>query len=247
MPSYINIVNNMNKTQSRERSEVLADQLSEKIIQGKLEAGEKLNEADIALKFNVSRGPVREALRRLSERQLVVFSPNAGAKVKHHALEDMLNLLEVRLSLEVSAVQSAAKRMSTDEKSVLNNLFKRHSREMEANDPDVYALTTEDLDFHYVIAKHSGNPVLFKILCDDLYPRLRICRRQHQYVSGRATQALEEHRRILRAIEECDDELAGILMRRHLTAAKESLKRGMKKTESDLKQSSLKKKKSKLK
>ncbi len=71
----------------------------------------------------------------------------------------------------------------------------------------------QELDFHYVIAKGSGNPLLFNILCEELYPRLRICRKQHQNISGRGAQALEEHRRILAAIEDSDAEMAGILMR----------------------------------
>lgn len=210
--------------QGRERSEVLADALCEEIVEGRLRPGEKLNETDIGSRFNVSRGPVREALRRLSERHLVVFSPNAGARVIRHSLRDMLDLLEVRVSLEVAAVKLAAERMTKEEVFVLRSLFEAHSNAVLTSQQNLYLQSPEDLDFHYVIAKGAGNPVLFKILCEDLYPRLRICRRQHQHISGRGAQALEEHRRILWAIEENDGELAEILMRRHLTAARESLK-----------------------
>ena len=86
-----------------------------------------------------------------------------------------------------------------------------------------YFQSPEDLDFHYAIAKGSGNPVLFKILCDDLYPKLLVCRSQHQYIKGRGTKALEEHQSILAAIIEGDSELASIYMKRHLQSARASL------------------------
>lgn len=68
------------------------------------------------------------------------------------------------------------------------------------------------------------NPVLFKILCEDLYPRLLLCRSQHRYIKGRGVKALTEHHFILTAIVKGDRELAGIFMKRHILSAKTSLK-----------------------
>jgi DNA-binding GntR family transcriptional regulator len=87
-----------------------------------------------------------------------------------------------------------------------------------------YFKSPEDFDFHYAIAKGAKNPVLFKILCEDLYPRLLLCRSQHQYIKGRGTKVLKEHQLILQAIEKGDIELAEIFMKRHLRSARESLK-----------------------
>lgn len=87
------------QTESKERSEVLANILCEEIIRGQLKPGEKLSETAIASRFKVSRGPVREALRRLAERNFVDFIPNAGARVASTSLIDMLHLMEVRESV----------------------------------------------------------------------------------------------------------------------------------------------------
>jgi len=209
---------------NQERSEVLADALCEEIICGALKPGEKLNEASIAKRFNISRGPVREALRRLSERELVDLLPNAGARVMRYTLSDMLNLLEVRESLELFAVRLAAKRMSHEEIEYLHNLYETHSSNFSSNNQDSYFQSPEDLDFHYVIAKGAKNPVLFKILCEDLYPRLRLCRRQHKHITGRGVEALKEHHLVLKAIEGQDPELAEFFMQRHLQSARETLK-----------------------
>lgn len=210
-------------TTKRERSEILADAICEEIVKGQLSPGEKLNEEGIAKRFNVSRGPVREALRRLSERKLVVFSHNAGARVVHHSLENILDLLEVRESLEASAAKLAAERMTFEQKTALRALFEDHVVFVSTNRTNSYLQSPEDLDFHYLIAKGSGNPVLINILCEDLYPHLMIFRRQHQHIPGRGEQALEEHRRILTAIEESESELAELLMHRHIAMAGESL------------------------
>lgn len=211
------------QTESQERSEALANILCEEIIRGQLKPGEKLSETAIASRFKVSRGPVREALRRLSERNFVDFVPNVGARVASTSLADMLHLMEVRESLEVLAAELAAENMTAQEKSRLEKLYKNHLSMFSTERINPYFQSPEDLDFHYAIAKGSCNPVLFKILCEDLYPQLLVCRSQHQYIKGRGTKALEEHQTILAAITEGDPELAGIYMRRHLQSARASL------------------------
>ena len=223
------IVNNMKKTysslptESQERSEVLADILCEEIIKGQLEPGEKLSETAIGSRFEVSRGPVREALRRLSERGLVDFVPHVGARVATMSLTDMLDLLEVRVSLEVLAVELAAVNMTVELKVHLEKLYQNHLSMFSRKGTHSYFQSPEDLDFHYAIAKGSGNPVLVKILCEDLYPKLLVCRSQHQNIKGRGVKALIEHQTILSAISDGDAELASMFMKRHLQSARNSL------------------------
>ena len=224
------IVDNMSRDTKRlgdkkwERSEVLANILCEEIIKGQLKPGEKLSETAIASRFEVSRGPVREALRRLSERDLVVFSPNAGARVMSNSLTDLLDLLEVRESVEVTAARLAAQRMTTKEKLRLHDLYETHASVYSKDRQHSYFQSPEDFDFHYTIVKGAKNPILFKILCEDLYLKVLFCRSQHQYIQGRGQQALEEHRSIMTAIEKGDSELAELYMKRHIRAARDSLK-----------------------
>ena len=215
----------MKAAKLHDRSEVLAEALCEEIVLGNLSPGEKLNEVELATRFNVSRGPVREALRRLAERSLVVFSPNAGARVIRHSLDDILHLLDIREHLEGVAAKLAAEHMTVDEKADLRSLLEAHSIAVASNRDRAYVQHPEDLDFHFVIIKASRNPILFNILCCDFYARLRIFRNHHKNIPGRGERALEEHRRILVAIEEGDSELAELLMRRHIAAARDSLKK----------------------
>ncbi|MEM8539852.1 MAG: GntR family transcriptional regulator [Pseudomonadota bacterium] len=213
----------MDATASFDRSEILAEALCEEIVGGAFGPGEKLNEKELAARFEVSRGPIREALKRLAERKLVVLSPNAGAKVAQHTTEDIIHLLDVREHLEGAAAKLAAERMTAEEKQKLHTLFDAHVEAVNAAEDGSYVQLPEDLDFHYVIIKASGNPLLFTILCGDFYPLLRMFRRQHKNVQGRGVRALEEHRRILSAIDDGDAELAEILMRRHIAASRNNM------------------------
>lgn len=206
-----------------DKSELLAEALCEEIIDGAYGPGDKLNEKELATRFDVSRGPIREALKRLAERNLVVLAPNAGAKVAQHTTDDILHLLDVREHLEGAAARLAAERMSQEEKEKLHALFEAHVETVNAAEDGAYVQPPEDLDFHYVIIKASRNPILFNILCGDFYPLLRMYRRQHKNVRGRGSRALEEHRRILAAIDDGDAELAEILMRRHIAASKNNI------------------------
>ncbi|MGJ8571902.1 MAG: GntR family transcriptional regulator [Hoeflea sp.] len=213
----------MTNLTARDRSEELAEALCVEIVEGRLRPGEKLNESDLAKRLDVSRGPIREALKRLAERNLVVVSPNAGARVVRPSLPDILNLMEVRENLEAVAAKLAAIHMTPNEKKNLRNLFEAHAVAVAAAEDGSYLQPPEDLDFHYMIIKAARNPILFKILCRDLYPQLRMSRRAHKAVPGRGKRALEEHRRILVAIEEGDPESAEMLMRKHIAAARAGL------------------------
>lgn len=213
----------MKECKTRDRSEVLAESICEEIVEGRLQPGEKLNEVDLANRFYVSRGPIREALKRLAERNLVIFSPNAGARVVSYSLLNILHLMEVREQLEAAAAKLAAIHMTPEERVELRELFEAHAIAVAANPGGSYLQYPEDLDFHYVIIRAARNPILFNILCRDLYPQLRIARRAHTAIPGRGERALEEHRRVLVAIEEGDADFAERLMRKHIVAAREEL------------------------
>lgn len=211
-------------TNPPDRSQRLAKALGEKIVDGSFAPGAKLNEKELAEQFGVSRGPIREALKRLAERNLVVLSPNAGAKVATHSVEDIIHLLDVREHLEGAAAKLAARHMTKEEKRDLGTLFEAHALAVEATQDGSYIQHPEDLDFHFVIIRASRNPHLFSILCGDLYPQMRLFRRQHKNTPGRGKRALEEHRWILKAINDGDPDLAELLMRKHISASRENLK-----------------------
>jgi DNA-binding GntR family transcriptional regulator len=113
--------------------------------------------------------------------------------------------------------------MNNAEIAALEHLVARHAGEIEHSPLEAYLQDDPDSDFHIKIAQGSGNPILADLLCDQFYPRLKLCRRMHRTVQGRGKTAWGEHVRILEAIMQRDEELAEILMRRHVRAARTAL------------------------
>ncbi len=201
----------------------LYDELSGAIIAGELAPGEKLSEPVIARRYGASRAPVREAIRRLQERGLVTYVANQGVRVAQPSAAEFLALLDVREATEGMAARLAADNMSDAELAALENLVAGHHDEIERNPVGAYLQDEPEQDFHRRIAHGSGNPILAELLCEQFYPRLRLCRRLHSTVPGRGREAWREHVRITEAISHRDGELAEILMRRHIRAARTAL------------------------
>ena len=95
------------KTSNTTTSEIVLESLREQIINGTLQPQEKLIEAEIAQKFGLSRGPVREALRQLAVEGLVDYCPNKGCTVALLSPQDAYEVFFLRGSLEKLAIQKS--------------------------------------------------------------------------------------------------------------------------------------------
>ena len=200
--------------------------LREAIVKGEIKPGEKLNEPRLAEQFQVSRGPLREAIRRLVAMRLVRHIPHVGATVVTLELEDIIELYEVREALEGKAAALAAQRMSDDEINKLRELLEMH-RAHHQNHAGEYMQVEGDFDFHYQIIKGSGNELLTHQLCDELYHLIRMFRFQTSRFKTRSDRALVEHEQLIYAIEQRDPELAEMLMRKHIARAKQSIREAL--------------------
>lgn len=188
--------------------------LYEQILSGQFEPGERLAEVALAEQFQVSRGPIRDALRHLASIGLVTFTPNVGASVRSITHAEAKALYEYRLALECEAARWAALRIDEAGKQRLQSLLGDHAMAMTSQ--SAYAAQQGDNDFHEVVAQLSQSPIILKALTQELYPQLVLLRRQHKNVMGRGQGALIEHQRIAEAIQHSDADLAALLMRRHL-------------------------------
>lgn len=197
--------------------------LREAIVSGKIKAGEKLNEPSLAEEYQVSRGPLREAIRRLVSMGLVEHKPHVGASVIPLELDRIIQLYEVREALEGMAARLAAQHMSSAEIEQLKKLLDLHRQHYE-NNAGEYMHADGDFDFHYQIIKGSGNALLTQQLCDELYHLIRMFRFQTSRFKSRSNRALIEHEQLVHAIEHRDPELAEMLMRRHISRAKDAIK-----------------------
>ena len=204
-------------------AEQLLDTLKTRIIKGEIEAGSKFSEQDLADTFHVSRGPLREALRRLEGLHLVEHISHRGVRVVNLNARELLEVYEIRESLEGMAASLAAQKMTETEIEELKSLLNQHERDIERSDGSDYFQKEGDFDFHYCIIQGSKNRRLIKLLCDELYHLIRMYRYRSSTTLSRPLRALAEHRNIVTAIEERDSALAEMLMRRHISGARRNI------------------------
>ncbi|MEZ9896915.1 GntR family transcriptional regulator [Vibrio breoganii] len=205
------------------KSENLTEFLIEAVVSGDLAEGSKISEPELAKRFEVSRGPLREALMRLEGVGLIERIPHVGARVISVSKQHLVELYCVRESLEGMAARLAAKHITEPELERLTLLLEAHGDHLANRDGESYALQQGDFDFHHQIIHASRNSHLIKLLCDELYHLIRMYRYQSPRRHNDPHKALLEHQFILEAIRNRDEELAEILMRRHISGSRRLL------------------------
>ncbi|EKF9807944.1 GntR family transcriptional regulator [Vibrio cholerae] len=203
------------------KSENLTEYLIEAIVEGQLAPGSKISEPELAKQFQVSRGPLREALMRVEGLGLIERIPHIGARVIQLSPTKLVELYAVREALEGMAARLAARNITEIELAGLESLLSTHSTHIDQVEGASYFHQQGDFDFHYRIIQASRNQQLIGLLCDELYHLLRMYRYQSPRLHSRPVEALEEHKFILRAIRQRDEELAEMLMRRHISRSRQ--------------------------
>jgi DNA-binding GntR family transcriptional regulator len=209
------------KVKAQSLVDVVAERIESAIISGVLEPGSRLSEQALAASLGVSRGPLREAIRRLEGRKLLERIPNIGVRVAAISLKDLNEILQVREALEGMACALAAKNMTDAEIAGLATLLHKHETQKSVQEGTGYYQESKDFDFHFRILSGGGNARLSEMLIGDLYHQLRIYRYKSSTKPGRAQQALLEHKAIADALARRDPALAEAKMREHLHNARQ--------------------------
>ncbi len=204
--------------------EQLFRQIVDIIYSGELAPGSEVNEAVLAERFGVSRGPVREALRRLQGIGLVSREPYFRARVISLRVDEVVELFQMREALEGMACRLAAKRMTQEQITTL-------AADLEAQRKAVLSGSRDEIsrvfDFHERILEGANNARIASALCGDLYQLIRLYRRRSGAENQRKEEAYQEHWQILQAIKIGDPALAESLMRSHVARAAENIVRAL--------------------
>ncbi len=209
--------------ETRTLADRVCDEIVTAIVKGDMPPGFKISEPELARTYGISRGPLREAMRRLEGLRLIERKPHIGARVVKLSVKELVEIYRVREALEGMACRLAAEFMTEEEIQGLRDLLDEHERTVEQHDGRAYFQKEGDLDFHFRIVQGSRNATLLEILGSDLYHLVRMYRYQFSVSSARPKRALKEHRQIVDAIDARDPELAELLMRRHISAARQNI------------------------
>ena len=192
-------------------------QLQKDILTGKLKNGQKLTEQVICEEYNVSRTPVREALRQLESDGLVENILNRGCFVVGLSLQDFEDLFELRKIYEIQAVKWAIERITEEEMEALDETFEFMEFYTLRNDID--KMLTINEGFHQIIYEASHNRMLQQF-CSSYQTYMKYLRKDEEYPDDYLANVLEEHRQIFKAFIETDVEAGAEAMEQHITNSK---------------------------
>jgi DNA-binding GntR family transcriptional regulator len=189
------------------------------ILRGELAPEAPLSETQLAVQLELSRTPVREALKRLEHEGLVRSFPHRGTFVTAVSVQDILEIYQIREELEGMAARVAAEQMPSEASAALAAELDRAAAFV--GEPFALEAAEGDRLFHRGVVDATRNSRLGSLLAtiDDQMHRIRvISSRSAPWVAG----TLVEHRRILECIVARDPQGAEALMRRHLQLAREN-------------------------
>lgn len=190
------------------------------ILSGELATGTRLIETQIATALQISRTPVREALRQLQQEGLVVADEN-GLRVTILSVEDANQLYDCRIALEQLSVSAACQNASSEQLSKLTQLVQKAEKIFEQPQHGLtpYQLLDMDYQFHRTIAESSGNQWLVSLL-DQVFDKMALLRIRTTQHNPRVLEIRQEHRRICQAICDRDTAIAVAAIRNHLMESK---------------------------
>lgn len=198
---------------SRRPADIIKSDLEEAILMGEFADGDRLDEASLSEKHNVSRTPVREALQMLASSGLVELVPHRGAFVRFPSFQEIVEMFEVMGELESLAARLAARRITDQQLQKLNSACQSciHAEKTQNH----VAYFRENEHFHHLIYEASGNSFLISE-ANRLYRRLQPIRRAQLQARGRLAQSMNEHRSIFNAIASGEGEKAADILRSHI-------------------------------
>jgi DNA-binding GntR family transcriptional regulator len=190
---------------------IVLEYMIEDIVRGTFGPGQKLNEIDLANYYNVSRGPIREAIRMLEGQGLVHVIPGKGATVTRLSPSELTELYEIRIELEGLATRLAASRITDRQLARMQT----HLDRMTENLDSVDAWVRWNDKFHTTLYQASDRKHLCEMI-DDLVVRTKPYARMYVSLPGRLTSTHPDHLRIFDAVRARDGELAEALMQDHV-------------------------------
>lgn len=202
------------------QAERIRASLADAIVRGELGPGVALDETTIAQRFQVSRTPVREAIRQLEAIGFAEARPHRGAVVPHFTPEKLNDMFTVMAEMEALCARFAAEHITAPERKELLLRHEACAEAARAGDVDTYY--ARNLVFHDAIYRSSHNHYLVEVTL-GVRNRLAPFRKLQFEGIGRLARSLAEHDAILQAVFRGDGEGAAALMRRHMQLVRTSV------------------------
>jgi len=203
----------------------VAEKLRDQIIRGEIQEGAQLRQDAIATQSQVSRIPVREALRQLDAEGLIAIVPNRGAVVPALSPNDIEELFSIRALLEPEVLKLSIPHLTEEDCSEAETVLRKYVSELRRED-HVSAWGRLNWQFHSILYSRANQPRFMAIIRNvnnsgERYTRLQL------YLTQGMKRANEEHHKILELCRQREVTAACKLLRQHIQYAGESLKQAL--------------------
>lgn len=190
--------------------EMIQDSLRSEILRGSLEAGQQLTQEDLARRFETSRIPVREALKKLESEGLVTYYPNRGAVVSAPTLAEIVEMFDIRVALECRALRIAIPHISDIEIDQAREVLRQYDAEQ---DPERWGAM--NWEFHSMLYRPCDRPKLLSLINANYGNVGRFTRTRVSRAAGR-DRPQEQHYQLLELVTEQRADEAAKLLEDHI-------------------------------
>jgi DNA-binding GntR family transcriptional regulator len=198
------------------------DRLRSAIVTGYFDPGSRLVERDLTKSLDVSRTPIREALKRLETDGLIVCFPHRGYFVRQPTFEEAHQAYELRRALEGLAGELAAARASDDELAAMRDVVKRAAADLKAGDRSTLLLHNREL--HLLFARASHNTFL-EAQVTAIWSYVDLLRGNWWAKTERPVTGHREHEELIEVLEKHDAQLARAAFEQHVDKAWQNIAR----------------------
>ena len=212
----------MKAIQKKTLHQEIASNLREMIMSGELREGDKIKEDELCTVMEISKTPLREALRVLSAEGLIRLIPNRGSYVTTPTVEEIKEMFDVMSVLEGVCARTAAEKMSSGDFKKLEDIHHQLEKNFRLKDQKQY-IHYNNL-YHAFVQELAGNKTLNQIV-NGLRQKILLYRFKSLNLSGRSEQSIQEHRDLLEAFRNRDAEKAELLMKSHMKKQSEALEK----------------------
>lgn len=214
---------------------IVYNRLREAILNGQLAPGTKLVELSISSQMHISKTPVREAIRELAQEGLISFKARHGITVIDFTEKDIFELVTLRATLEVLAVNLIKNAWTAKDTSALTLILERFVDTEKSR--NLAQLPTLDIEFHRYIIKRADNHRLLKAW-DDIASQMNVLFRMIQYFDFSEQYSSQSHKELVEAISARDKSACENIFKAHILLSQENILAAYKKQKKEKRNSS---------
>lgn len=192
------------------------------IINGNIKSNEKVSMREIAKELNISRTPIREAIRKLESEGLIELLPRRGFIIKKYCSKKVEEIYEARQILEIYAVKLACKNIKEKDINKLKKTNYNLAVLFEEKENNIIKIKKLNEDFHFMIYKATGNETICELI-HNLWGRISGLYIQMFKNPAQGKTTFQEHADIIRALEKRDIDKAVLMLGKHLKVNKKEL------------------------